>query len=527
MLSTALLLLVACDGGLIGEDPLPWEFDDVFGLPNLDDDNGDRDEDWTDGGVEEENDFTSFTVSQEIVDSLGDGESIRLTLEGDTDDIRVWQNGNLRLGEGATTETEVSPSQALTLEVEFSDFLVEGTLTIARLDSEGAVSESASVVLQASPMLFNHHLQTAETVYAVESSGIGGNRPFIEAYQDALGEAFVAVPGQDYSYDPWIQDEIEFGYMAGAEHHVDVVFDTIRDRPLDGFAEDYFDTPDFPVMVWGSGRETSQDYGGNLEISPPVTVDGVDYPVGRFYYGEGGGNLRPNEEVRNMLRSQAVQDPFVLDISFLCVGHVDEYISFVPDSTSAKGFKMVVGDAAAGMAFVDSIDASHPLPKYRRLHGVSTVGELQDEQHLRNLQAEIQEDHIEPAIEVLKTELGLTDDDIVRIPALYEEAAGCQTWTAALIPGTANLIAANMEGEATRIFAADPFFRATDETQDDDPFIAEIERLLPAELEWYWLDDWSSYHALLGEVHCGTNVIRTPPERDWTQGLHLLDGEEN
>ena len=26
-----------------------------------------------------------------------------------------------------------------------------------------------------------------------------------------------------------------------------------------------------------------------------------------------------------------------------------------------------------------------------------------------------------------------------------------------------------------------------------------------------FIDDWELYHALLGEVHCGTNVIRVPP----------------
>ncbi len=527
MLVTSLLALAACDGAL-GEDPVEWVFDNVFGLPNLDDDNEDGDEDWSDGGIDEENDFTTFAISQEIVDSLGDGESIRLTLSGDTDDVRIWQNGNQRLGEGTGTETEVTPTQALSLDIEFSDFLVEAALTIEKLDSEGASVESATVVLQASPMLFNHHLQYAETVYAVEITNFGGNEDFIAGYQDALGEDFVPVPGRDYSNDPWLQDEIEFGYIGGADQHIDVVFDTIRDRQLDDFAEDYFDTPDFPVMVWGKGNPTGQDYGGNLEISPPVTVGDDFYPVGRFYYGDGGNRYRPNDDVLDMLDSQVLQEPFALDIGFLCVGHVDEYTSFVPDSTSEKGFKLIVGDALVGMEFVDGMDSSHSLPMYKRAHGVDTVGDIQSDTHLRALQVELQEDYIEPAVDIFKKELGLTEDDIIRIPALYEEAAMCGSYTAALIPGTANLIVANMEGETPKIFTADPFFRGNGDSQEDDPFIAEIERLLPEELEVHWLDDWDVYHLALGEVHCGTNVVRTPPEVDWTQGRALLDaGEEN
>ncbi len=525
------LLAAGCSGGLGNQaDPIPWEFDDVFGIPNLDDDNEDGDEDWGDKGVEGENDFVPFSVSQEIVDSLEDGESIRLTLDGDVDDIRVWLNGSVRLGDGASEEGEISPANALEFEVEFSEFLAEGSLTLDRLDSEGAVSETATVRLVASPMLFNHHLQSAEQVYAIEVDYFGyENSAFISGYQDALGENFTAVDGDDYNGDVWLQDEIEFGYMAGAnQQHVDVVCDTIRDRDLDQFAEDYFGGPDFPVMVWGQGgRATGQDYGGNLEISPPVTVDGVDYPVGRFYYGEGGNFYQVNEDVQDMLADMKVQDPFTLDISFLCVGHVDEFTSFVPDSTSEKGFKLLIGDAMVGLEWVDSIDSSMQIPQYQgRPHQLNSVGQIQSDNALRALQEELQEDYIEPNIEILKAELGLTEDDIIRIPALYEEVQGCGSATAALIPGTVNLIVANLEGETPMIFTADPFFRGTGETQEDDIFIAEVEAMLPAELDIYWLDDWDAYHAALGEVHCGSNVVRTPPKQDWSQGLTLLGEDE-
>jgi hypothetical protein len=28
----------------------------------------------------------------------------------------------------------------------------------------------------------------------------------------------------------------------------------------------------------------------------------------------------------------------------------------------------------------------------------------------------------------------------------------------------------------------------------------------------HFIDDWDYYHRMDGEVHCGTNVLRTPPE---------------
>ncbi len=533
MLLTPLLALAACtDGGIGGEpepEPLPWVFDDVFGIPNLDDDDGNGDEDWDDDNLEEENDRVPFVVSQALIDEMEEGQSIQLTLAGDVDEIRIYQNGSLRLGDGADEVGEISTAEELVFELEFADFLVEGTLTLDKLDSEGAVVDSHTLRLVASPLVFNHHLQPAEHTYAIEVNYFGYSNPeFIEGYQDALGDKFTAVDGTDYNGDVWLQDEIEYGYMAGTDQqHIDVIFDTIRDRDLDDFAEDYHGGPDFPVMYWGSGRATSQDYGGNLEISPPVTVDGVEYPVGRFYYGNAGRSADVNDDVVDMLNDMRVQAPFEVDTSFLCVGHIDEFTTFIPDPSSEKGFKFVVGDAEVGLAWLDTLDSSFQLPQYKGYpHQVSSVGEIQDDNQLAALQVELQEDYIEPNIQLFKDALGLTEDDIIRIPALYEEVQGCGGTTAALIPGTANLIVATNDDGSPILFPPDPFFRGTGDSHDDDIYIQEFESMMPEGLEFVWLDDWEAYHVALGEVHCGSNVVRTPPTADWTTATHLYGEDE-
>ena len=30
-----------------------------------------------------------------------------------------------------------------------------------------------------------------------------------------------------------------------------------------------------------------------------------------------------------------------------------------------------------------------------------------------------------------------------------------------------------------------------------------------------YVDVFESYHELLGEAHCGSNTVRTPPDMDW------------
>ena len=126
-------------------------------------------------------------------------------------------------------------------------------------------------------------------------------------------------------------------------------------------------------------------------------------------------------------------------------------------------------------------------------------------------------------IDLFKEELGMTDDDIIRMPGIFEEYPQCGGATLALIPGTINMLVAPRDDGRIQLYMADPFFRAEGQGQEDDPFIAEIEALLPPGMETYWLDDWDAYHIMMGEVHCGTNARRTPTDDWWTSAAHLLE----
>ena len=47
------------------------------------------------------------------------------------------------------------------------------------------------------------------------------------------------------------------------------------------------------------------------------------------------------------MTSYGAQEHFTLDVT-LCVGHVDEYLTFIPDASSPKGFKLLLSDVNAG-----------------------------------------------------------------------------------------------------------------------------------------------------------------------------------
>jgi hypothetical protein len=92
----------------------------------------------------------------------------------------------------------------------------------------------------------------------------------------------------------------------------------------------------------------------------------------------------------------------------------------------------------------------------------------------------------------------------------------------ALTPGTVNLIVANIEGKGPILAVPDPFFRPENVGPENDPLAQDFVNRMPAGLTVAFIDDWYSYHLLDGEVHCGTNVTRTPLE-DWsTAGATLL-----
>ena len=56
--------------------------------------------------------------------------------------------------------------------------------------------------------------------------------------------------------------------------------------------------------------------------------------------------------------------------------------------------------------------------------------------------------------------------------------------------------------------------------------IAAVEDLMPEELQLNFVDDWDVYHMALGEVHCGTNMTRTPMDDWWSKAGHLVEAPE-
>ncbi|NWZ37659.1 PADI1 deiminase, partial [Brachypodius atriceps] len=185
------------------------------------------------------------------------------------------------------------------------------------------------------------------------SPSVDDNEGFVAAV-GALAERaqcpLTVCPVPQNRQDRWIQDEVEFGYVQAPHKTFPVVFDSPRDRGLKDFPVRSILGPDFGYVARQAPEGASSlDSFGNLEVSPPVTVRGKEYPLGRILIGSSFprvGGRRMATAVRDFLLAQKVQAPVELFSDWLHVGHVDEFLSFVP-APDRKGFRLLLASPSA------------------------------------------------------------------------------------------------------------------------------------------------------------------------------------
>lgn len=505
-----ILFFISCGG----EIPLEaWDFMPIYGVANSDDDNENGEQDWLEEASSAENDRAELTIPAVFFQNKRKNDILRLTQNDDG--IKLYLEGTLKSnssGDNFLLEAE----DDLVLEVEFQTYNQEHTLTLS-LEENGDVVESTNILVHSAPIIIANHLQPAEFLVSMEYNGFDGNQDFIDGFADILGDKFIAYPLNEYNFDVWIQDEIEFGLLKGSEHQTGLVIDSIRNRGLKKLAANELFGKDMGIGVWGSGFATSQDSFGNLEATPPITVDGKEYPFGRVYYGK-FFNEDLTQDMKTMLDEQEIQAPIELDVGFLCVGHVDEFVTFLPDPSAPKGFRLYVTDVDKGYEFLASLPASHSLPLYEQTYQYSNVGEILADNTLRSLNEEVQATYIEPNIARFKSEFGLSEEDIVRVPMIFEEPDGCYGATATLMPGVVNMaVFTHDDQQSADAFIPDPFFRSNLNDTSSDPYIEMFTQLLPSTVTPHWLNDWEWYHVQLGEVHCGSNIKRTMIKNWWEE----------
>ncbi|MFD5855569.1 protein-arginine deiminase domain-containing protein [Streptomyces chartreusis] len=452
--------------------------------------------------------------------------------------------------------------------------------TVIRLTvTAGGRSTSDSVTLRVAPLLTHHHLQKTQQMMVTKLnrdadwSGLQGK--FVSDLKKEAEKAGITRPlvTFDKYQDPWAQDFVEPAYvsMTGANGRRHVMRVMLRSAQPDREAgRELFEKVrgrDIGVVQAfdaSAPADWSLNSMGNLETIPPYAHNGRSFPAGRIIMGwRKDSGERPSATMRTMLKSQGFQDPLLLDTSWLEVGHVDEFVQFLPADTP-RGWRIGVADPEAGLQLLrDAKRAGHGSTKMFSVPGLGgspplpdTIDQALASRHLvpdNTMAAQ----RIAANLEILKRETGVTDDEIVHVPALYTRGSmarteggedvrvprltrmggntplpdevkehGQQRWlsrggndsaaaaratvaTSAYVPGAVNGILLSRDRYlAPRqwgpvIGGKDIFTQAV------------TAAYVKAGMKVSYIDDWYTYHLGMGEVHCGTNTLRDASAAWW------------
>ncbi|ELK10466.1 protein-arginine deiminase type-4 [Pteropus alecto] len=456
--------------------------------------------------------------------------------KSEMDKVRVFQaSWGQQLSECKAILGPQRPSHLLELPggQHSTDFYVEGlafpdanfsgliSLTVSLLDMSNPELPNTlvfqdSVTFRVAPWIMTPNTQPAQEVYVCR---IFENEDFVKSLTALTKKAnckLTICSLEESMDDQWMQDEIEIGYIQAPHKTMPVVFDSPRNRGLKEFPVKSLLGPEFGYVTRGpqTGGVTDLDSFGNLEVSPPVKVGKKKYPLGRILIGNSSYPRTDSQEMhqalQDFLAAQQVQAPVKLYSDWLFVGHVDEFLSFVP---AHKGFRLLLASPRSCFKlFQEQLNEGHG--EALLFEGVKKKKQQKIKDILSNKKLRDHNSYVESCIdwnrEVLKRELGLTEQDIVDIPQLFKlHSDSTGTLKAeAFFPNMVNMLVLGKYLGIPKPFGPIVNGRCCLEEK--------VRSLLePLGLHCTFIDDFYSYHLRHGEVHCGTNVRRQPFPFKW------------
>ncbi|XP_005528301.1 PREDICTED: protein-arginine deiminase type-3 [Pseudopodoces humilis] len=454
---------------------------------------------------------------------FGDADKIRVFYGGDSAELEKFRHvlGGSKLAYTVRLSRHCHESVFYVEGLAFPDVAFSGlvSLHVTLLESpEKGLLEwpifTDSVVFRVAPWIMTPNTAAPLEVFVCS---VDNNEGFVAAV-GALAERaqcpLTVCPAPQNRQDRWIQDEMEFGYVQAPHKTFPVVFDSPRDLGLKDFPIRSILGPDFGYVARQAPEGASSlDSFGNLEVSPPVTVAGKEYPLGRILMGSSFprlGGRRMAKAVRDFLLAQKVQAPVELFSDWLHVGHVDEFLSFVP-APDRKGFRLLLASPSACYQLLKE-KQEEGFGEAAMFQGLDrdgvpkpTINEILANEELRKFN-EYAQSCISWNRDVLKRSLGLAEPDILDIPQLFQgdAASGAQ----AFFPDMVNMLVLGRHLGIPKPFGPVVGGRCCLEQR-----VREL--LEPLGLSCTFIDDFFSYHVLAGDVHCGTNVRRKPFAFKW------------
>ncbi|GAB2755459.1 protein-arginine deiminase domain-containing protein [Streptomyces bullii] len=453
----------------------------------------------------------------------------------------------------------------------------DGRAVIRLTVTSGGTTTSDAVTLRVAPLLTHHPVQNTRQVMVTKVRGNGEwerlQRMFVKNLAREVQRAGITEPLVTFEKygDIWAQDFVEPAYVSmtgpGGKRHVMRVMLRSAQPDREAGRELFEKVRGRNVgVVQVTDRSEPDDWSlnsfGNLETVPPYAHGGRSYPAGRIIMGERkDSGQRPSKVMRTLLKSQGLQDPLLLDTSWLHVGHVDEFVQFLPADTP-RGWRIGIADPEAGLKLLrDARQAGHGTTKMFSVPGLAgmpapkeTIAQALSSRHLV-ADNELAARRIAANLEILKRETGITDDEIVRVPALYtrgtetrgQAADGTRVPLLSRVGGDAGLMKSIEKTGQRRADGGTPSGAVAAPTVQTSAYVpGAVNGILlgrdryVAPRQWgpvvggkdifteavtaayrragvkvSYIDDWYTYHLGMGEVHCGTNTLRDASAAWW------------
>jgi protein-arginine deiminase len=362
----------------------------------------------------------------------------------------------------------------------------------------------------------------------------------------------------DY-YDTWTQDFFEPAHssMPGPDGPV-VIRIMIRSfQQRDSGAQVFTDLRTSGVGVVQQLSPGTTDSTGNLEAIPPYTYQGKSYPAGRVIMGSQQGQL---PFIFEFLQAQETQDPIGLNTSWLAVGHVDEFVQFLPAPHAERGWVMMADDPLAGLELLNKVveeghcdQKAYSRPRLPTDDPSWPLNNVTLKEHLNKpnftAQNELAAERIQHNIDIIKDQTGITDDEIFRVPSafyrveLFDFVDGVSPFQAGSVrnklPQVVHAAAIHNKLLRRRQQSKDPWLLSSWPSIINGVILSDSYYLAPkpwgpivdgkdvleeaatkvyaaaANYSISFMDDWFSHHMGGGEIHCGSNVWRKADAPWW------------
>ncbi|RCK81737.1 MAG: peptidyl arginine deiminase, type II [Candidatus Ozemobacter sibiricus] len=331
----------------------------------------------------------------------------------------------------------------------------------------------------------------------------GGNPISQLGISAADAAKYVEVNPVFQSSDQWVQDCMELcsARKKGTNEYVPAVFDSVRGRGLGGLPPALAKLWDLVYFKNPATAQAHGDYGGNLEVTP---FDDVLV----------AGNTITSQCKAYLEKWGYAGRMFNPDTRWLSVGHIDEYLMFIPTAHAPGGYSIVRADPQLALdliakapdsefATLNSSDRSFLLRVKAVLNQQYTdpnAGRGTAEGDFIELNykiAEIIEQNVGQLKEFIRKVTNDPDRDFAEVawPCVYEGYNGARPSSChAYLPGVVNLTVLR-----NHLLVPATYFK---------PFDKLIEARFRAQGNIVHFIDDTPYHTAMGEIHCGTNVLR-------------------